>query len=184
MNESETVPGDLYETPNGNRYLVLPNNQLAYLGNKYFARSQGLIDKSGAECRVLSRIRLPPYKDAESLQDDWDDVQGIERFPPPLPQGCTCDPHQLSAIIECPIHRVTALAPDVTDKGMSWVQEKVREKAHELLSHHFNEKLELEVDLTLQGHTPSQRNLASQNHACTITLLTGQAKMVSSTGGR
>lgn len=182
MNESETVPGDLYETPNGNRYLVLPNNQVAYLGNKVHSRSQGLIDKTGLECKVLGRVQLPPYKDTdEGLEDYWDDIRGVERFPALLPNGCTCNPQQLMAVIECPIHRVTALAPDVCDQGTDWVRDKIREKAHELLSEHFNEALVLEIGVTLQGRTPSNHTLAAQNHACTIMLRTGQSRMVSST---
>jgi hypothetical protein len=182
MNEADAVPGDIIETPNGNRYLVLPNDQLAYIGNRILTKSTGLIAKTGAVCRRLGRMTLPQYrKDDETLEDYWSDVQGIKRIPVQLPNGCTCTDTALMDVVRCPVHRVTALAPDITDKAVAWIQEKIREKAHELLSKHFSETLELEIGVELQGRKPSQAGLASQRHGVTIRLLNGDSEMVSST---
>lgn len=63
MKESETTAGDIIETPNGNRYLVLPGGLQAYIGNRDLERSEGLIEtRSDGPCELLTSIPLPAYR--------------------------------------------------------------------------------------------------------------------------
>jgi hypothetical protein len=60
--ERDTVPGDIIETPNGNRYLVLPEGKQAYIGNRNLGRSEGLVEvRPEGRCRLLTSIGLPKY---------------------------------------------------------------------------------------------------------------------------
>lgn len=177
MNEADMVAGDLYETPNGNRYLVLPNDRIAYLGNRVQGRSTGLPQKTGAECKMLGRVKLPVYVETVTEEEEtlecWDDIQGIERFPAPLPAGCTCDPNHLMAVIECPVHRVTALAPHPLTQIHDWILEKLKDKWMELSALRPSGPLEMEVQLVLRGLAPGHPNLAPQSHAAKVKLAPG-----------
>lgn len=81
--EKDLVPGDIFETDNGNRYVVLPNGMQAYLGNKVLQRSQGLTRaRPEASCRVLGHVNLPAYDRTETFTvrmydqfDGWIDIQ-------------------------------------------------------------------------------------------------------------
>ena len=60
--ERDTVPGDIIETPNGNRYLVLPKGRQAYIGNRKLHLSEGLVEvRPEGPCRLLTSIGLPKY---------------------------------------------------------------------------------------------------------------------------
>lgn len=109
--ESQTVVGDVLEHDNGDRYIVLPNGKLAYLGNRQIHRSTGLVERTGKPCKVLGRMALLPYvseseSEFDDIQSDWDTLRGIERFPAPLPKGCTCGHDALTAVLNCRIHEV------------------------------------------------------------------------------
>lgn len=115
-NESQTIVGDVIEHEDGSRYVVLPNGMLAYLGNRVLDRSSGLIERTGAPCKILGRIGLLPYvpkgeEEFDDIQEDWDMLRGRERFPIPLPKGCVCGHDALSAVLSCRVHRVS-LADD------------------------------------------------------------------------
>lgn len=63
MKENETTAGDIIETPNGNRYLVLPDGRQAYIGNRELARSEGLsTSRPDGPCELLTSIPLPSYR--------------------------------------------------------------------------------------------------------------------------
>ncbi len=182
MNEANTVAGDMYETPNGNRYLVLSNDQLAYLGNRVHSRSTGLAQKTGSECKMLGRVKLPAYAETVSEEEEtlecWDEIQGIERIPAPLPAGCTCNPNQLAAIIECPVHRVTALAPHPLTKIHEWILDKLKDEWIDLSKLRPSGPLEMEVQLVLSGRAPNDpRRLAQQSHAAIVTLAPGSVEL-------
>ncbi len=98
----------MIETPNGDRYVVLPNGMLAAMGNRQLERSTGLINRNGRPCKILGKIALYPYLNPgdEDFQRDWDVVQGIERIMVPLPKGCTCGHAAIMAVLTCPVHDV------------------------------------------------------------------------------
>jgi hypothetical protein len=98
----------MIETPDGDRYVVLPNGKLAYLGNKQLERSTGLIERTGAPCKIMGKVALFPYLEPgeEDFQPDWDAVQGIERMMLRLPEGCTCGHAAIVAVLTCPVHDV------------------------------------------------------------------------------
>jgi hypothetical protein len=122
QNEHAAVPGDVIETENGNRYVVLPNGLLAYLGNRVLRRSTGLIERTGASCTILGRVGLMPYvreeeEEADDIRRDWDTLRGLTRIPIPLPDGCVCGHDALTAVLSCQVHRVTLVKPDPGDVG-------------------------------------------------------------------
>ena len=104
--DRDANPGDVFETLDGSRFVVLPNGRLAYLGNKILVHSEGLRERTGAECKILGTLPLYPYKDENDFQEDWDAVQGIERMPISLPKGCTCGRTAIMSVLTCPIHDV------------------------------------------------------------------------------
>lgn len=60
--ERDTVPGDIIETPNGNRYIVLPGEKQAYIGNREFRLSDKLTPcNPEGRCKILTSIPLPKY---------------------------------------------------------------------------------------------------------------------------
>jgi hypothetical protein len=110
-NESQTITGDVLEHENGNRYVVLPDGRLAYLGNRILNRSAGLLVREGKPCRVLGRMALLPYVAEDAAEMDeiragWDLLRGQERIHAPLPAGCTCGHDVLAAVLLCEVHQV------------------------------------------------------------------------------
>jgi hypothetical protein len=98
----------MIETPNGDRYVVLPNGLLAYLGNKQLERSTGLVARTGTRVKILGKVALFPYEapGKEDFQDDWDTLRGVERMALPLPVGCSCGHAAIHAVLTCPVHDV------------------------------------------------------------------------------
>lgn len=113
--DTDSIPGDVLQYKNGDRYVVLPNHKLAYLGNAVLDQSVGLKDRTGDSCTILGRMGLLPYraKDDEDFESDWDLLRGRERIPVPLPRGCTCGHEALTAVLTCLVHEVK-IAKDET----------------------------------------------------------------------
>ncbi len=64
MLEKEALAGEIIETPNGNRYLILPNRKQAYIGNRELHRSEGLLEpREDGPCKLLGTVLLPGYED-------------------------------------------------------------------------------------------------------------------------
>lgn len=123
-NESQSVVGDVIEHEDGNRYVVLSNGELAYLGNRVLSRSRGLSERSGRPCRILGRMALLPYvpegeAEIDDIKADWDLLRGRERLPVPLPEGCTCGHEALTAVLLCEVHKVSLRRP-VTQVLFDW----------------------------------------------------------------
>lgn len=115
----DAAPGDVIETPNGNRYTVLPNGKLAYLGNRVLERSQGLLEPDASPCKVIGKARIPAYlTEGDEIGEDWDTLKGVERIPVPLPRGCTCGYEAVLAVLGCPVHEIK-FRPDTPPKEMS-----------------------------------------------------------------
>lgn len=104
--DKDAEPGDTIQRPNGDRYIVLPNHMLAYIGNKTLSRSNGLFPKTTLPCTILGKGALLPYLTPgdEGFEDDWDALRGLDRLPLPLPTGCSCTHAGLIAVLNCPIH--------------------------------------------------------------------------------
>jgi hypothetical protein len=113
LTELDSVPGDIIEHADGNRFLALPNGALAFVGNKD-SRLDGLLTKRGTTyCKILRRVQLPEYRLANApicMEDDWDAIRGVTRFRAPLPHGCSCTHDILEQVLKCKVHRVKAVA--------------------------------------------------------------------------
>lgn len=61
MQEKQAKPGDVIETANGNRYLVLPNRKQLYVGHKESWRipeSECVNERSESPCQVVGRLAM------------------------------------------------------------------------------------------------------------------------------
>ena len=59
--ESEAKPGDIIETINGNRYLILANGMQAYIGNKDMNRSDKnelLPTRHDNRCLIVGKAKI------------------------------------------------------------------------------------------------------------------------------
>ena len=114
LTELDSVPGDVIEHADGNRFLALPNGALAFIGNKD-SRLDGLITKRATTyCKIIRRIQLPDYRLPNApvnMEDDWDAIRGITRFRAPLPRGCSCTHDVLEQVVKCKVHQVKAITP-------------------------------------------------------------------------
>lgn len=120
LTELDSVPGDVIEHGDGNRFLALPNGTLAFIGNKD-SRLDGLITKRSTYCKILRRIQLPEYRLPNApvnMEDDWDAIRGVTRFRAPLPKGCSCTHDVLEQVLKCQIHRIRAEATFVSNSIM------------------------------------------------------------------
>ena len=61
MKEKDCKPGDIIQTANGNRFLVLPNRRQIYVGNKSFGRiaeQDTLRERSESDCEVVGKLDI------------------------------------------------------------------------------------------------------------------------------
>jgi len=99
---------DMFETLDGERYVVLPNGKLAYLGNKQLTRSTRLVEPSGVNVKIIGKVAIFPYlkPGEEDFEPYWDALRGRERMMLPLPVGCSCGHAAIAAVLTCPVHDV------------------------------------------------------------------------------